>query len=233
MVCLRANRDHTQRLTMASMLTHSYRDSILDTMDGAALAAWSPFASLLTSITDFRAGTVTEASYTGYGTRPAISFGAVANTSPVGGRQKANDALVTFPQNTGAAQDVIAFGVHTASTAGTLRAIGFLDADPPVLGVGNADDSIVAYGHGLQTDQRVFVLAAPGAPIPTGLSENTAYFVLSAGLTADVFQLATTSGGAAVNITAGGAAMFMPYKAVSVATNDIPQFAVGALVFQL
>lgn len=215
------------------MLTHSYRDAVLDAMDGSTLTAWSPFASLLTAITDFRAGGVTEASYTGYGTRPSISFGAASNTTPTGGRQKTNDTTVTFPQNSGSSQDVIAFGVHTAASGGTLRAIGFLDADPPVVGVGNPDDTIVSYGHGLQADQRVLVLAAPGAVIPTGLSENTAYFVLASGLTTDVFKLSTTSGGSAVDITAGGAALFMPYKAVTIATNDTPQFAVGALVFQL
>jgi hypothetical protein len=215
------------------MLTHAYRDSILDSMDGSTLAAWSPFASLITAITDLRAGTVTEASYTGYGTRPAISFGAAANTSPAGGRQKANDSTVTFPQNTGSSQAVIAFGVHTAATGGTLRAIGFLDADPPVIGVANADDTVLSYGHGLQADQRVFVLAAPGAVLPPGLSENTAYFVLASGLTSDVFKLSTTSGGSAVDITAGGAAMFMPYSAITIATNDTPQFAAAALVFQL
>ena len=213
---------------MSLMLTHSYRDSVLDTMDGAALAAWSPFASLITAITDFRAGTVTEASYTGYGTRPAISC-SQSGCMP----SRVNDAVVTFPENTGSPQDVIAFGVHTASTAGTLRAIGFLDADPPLVGVGNPDDTIVAYAHGLEVGQRVLVLAAPGAVIPAGLSENTAYFVLAAGLTSDAFQLSTTSGGSAVNITAGGAALFMPYKAVTVGTNTTPEFAVGALVFQL
>jgi len=125
---------------------------------------------------------------------------------------------------------MIGFGLYTASTAGTLRAIGFLDADPPILGVGNVDDTIDAYAHGLSTDQRVIVLAAPGALLPAGLSENTAYFVLASGLTADVFKLSTTSGGAAVNITAGGAALFMPYTAVTVATNATPEFAIGALV---
>lgn len=215
------------------MLTHSYRDDILNTMDGVALSAWSPFCSLLKAITDMRAGTATEADYTGYGTRPAISFGAAASTTPTGGRQKANDVAVTFPQNTGITQDVIAFGVETASTAGTRRAIGFLDSDPPIIGTADTADLITAYAHGLQTDQRVFVLASPGAVIPTGLTENTAYFVLAAGLTADAFSLSTTSGGAAVNITAGGAAMFIPYKAVTIAANAMPDFAIGTLVFQL
>jgi hypothetical protein len=215
------------------MLTHSMRDSILETADGTALASWTAYCGLIKGITDFRAGTVTEAAYTGYGTRPSISFGAAGNTTPAGGRQKANDVAVTFPQNTGASEDQIAFGLYTAATAGTLRAIGFLDADPPILGVGNVDDTIDAYAHGLSTDQRVFVLAAPGALLPAGLSENTAYFVLAAGLTADVFKLSTTSGGAAVNITAGGAALFMPYTALTVANLATPEFAIGALVWQL
>lgn len=207
------------------MFTTSFRDTVLGTLGG--------YVGLIKTITDFRAGTVTEAAYTGYGTRPAISYGAAGNTTPTGGRQKANSAAVTFPQNTGANEDQIAWGIWSAATAGVLQMIGFLDSDPPVLGTGLTSDLIEAFGHGLQTDQRVFVLAAPGAPIPTGLSENTAYFVLAAGLTADVFALSTTSGGAAVNITAGGAAFFMPYKAQTIATNATPEFAIGALVVQL
>lgn len=219
------------------MFTTSYRDAILDTLEsgGAALSAATHYCGLIKAITDFRAGTVTEAAYTGYGTRPSIGFGAVSNTSPTGGRQRANDTVVTFPQNTGANEDQIAYGIYTAATAGVLRAIGFLDADPPIFGVANdtTTEDIIAPAHGLSTDQRVFVLAAPGAVIPTGLSENTAYFVLAAGLTTDQFRLSATSGGAAINITAKGAALFMPYTAVTVATNATPEFAVGAIVIQI
>ncbi|MDH5315297.1 MAG: hypothetical protein OEW44_02350 [Gemmatimonadota bacterium] len=215
------------------MLTTFYRDAILGTMDGATLTAFTPYVGLLKGITDFRAGTVTEAAYTGYGTRPSCSFGAAGNTTPTGGRQKANDGAVTFPLNTGANEDQIGFGIYDAATAGNLYAIGFLDADPPIMGVGNVDDTITAYAHGLEADQRVFVLAAPGAVIPTGLAENTAYYVLSSGLTADVFKLSTSSGGAAENITVGGASLFMPYKAVTVATGATPEFAIGTLIVQL
>lgn len=215
------------------MLTTSFRDSILGTLDGAALSAWTPYVGLIKSITDWRAGTVVEADYTGYGTRPSCSFGAAADTSPAGGRQIANDALVTQPQNTGASQDVIAFGLYTAATAGTLRAIGLLDTDVPILGTADAADLITAYGHGLVADQRVFVMACPGAVIPTGLSENVAYYVLASGLTADAFKLSTSSGGAAVNITAGGAALFMPYKALTIAGSATPEFAIGTLIVQI
>lgn len=216
------------------MFTTPHRDLVLNVMDGATYTAFTPYCGLITAISNFRTPTVTEASYTGYGTRPSISFGAPTDTSPAGGRQKANDAVVTFPQNTGSAQDMIAYGIYDASTAGNLKMIGFLDADPPILGTGNpTGELITAYAHGLATDQRVFVLAAPGAAIPTGLSENTAYFVLAAGLTADAFALSTTSGGAAVNITAGGASLFMPYTAVTVAASATPEFAVGTIVVQI
>ena len=207
------------------MFTTSFRDTCLGQLGG--------FIGLLTAISDWRAGTVTEASYTGYGTRPAVTWSAAEATSPAGGRQRKNTGAVTFPQNTGSNQDQIAFGVYSASTAGTLHVIGLLDTDPPIFGVGNVDDTIDAYAHGLATDQRVFVLAAPGAVIPTGLSENTAYFVRATGLTADVFTLSTSSGGAAVNVTVGGASLFAPYKAVTVATNATPEFAINALLVQI
>lgn len=214
------------------MFTNTFRDAVLETADGAALSAWTPFASLFTAVTNFRTGGVTEAAYTGYA-RTAISLGVVGNTTPTGGRQKSNDATISFPQNTGTSVDVIAMGVHTLSSGGSLYMIGALDTDPPVFGTGDTGDLITAPNHGLQTDQRVYVLAAPGAPIPAGLSEGTAYFVLATGLTTDAFKLSTTSGGAAVDITASGAALFIPYKAVTIAALATPEFAIGTLKLQL
>lgn len=207
------------------MLTTSFRNTCLGQLGG--------FIGLIKVITDWRAGTVTEAAYTGYGTRPAVTWDTTEDTSPAGGRQVKNSGAVTFPANTGSNEDQIGWGVWSASTGGVLHAIGLLDSDPPIVGVGNVDDTIDAYAHGLSADQRVFVLAAPGAAIPTGLSENTAYFVLASGLTSDVFKLSTTSGGSAVNISAGGAAMFIPYTPRTVAAGSTPQFADDQLVVQI
>lgn len=208
------------------MLTTLKRDAVLGTLGG--------FIGLLKAITDWRAGTVTEAAYTGYGVRPAVAWGAAGNTTPAGGRQVANTGAVAFPQNTGANEDQIGFGVYSANAGGNLEAIGLLDTDVPIVGTAEAaTDLITAYAHGLQTDQRVFVMSAPGAVLPTGLAENTAYFVLAAGLTADAFKLSATSGGAAINITANGAAMFIPYKAVTVAGGATPSFGIGVLIVQV
>ena len=56
-------------------------------------------------------------------------------------------------------------------------------------------------GHGLTVDDVVY-FTTTGA-LPTGLTADTAYYVISAGLTADAFQVSATKGGAAIN-TSGG-----------------------------
>jgi hypothetical protein len=208
------------------MLTTSARDAILNTFD-------SHYVGWLSAITDYRAGTVTELSYAGYA-RAAITFGSPATTSPAGGRQRANSSACTGGQKTDAGSvNAIGWGIYSASTAGTLKWIGLLDSDVPIVGTADTGDLITAPAHGLSTDQRVFVLAAPGAVLPAGLAENTAYFVLASGLTTDAFKLSTTSGGSAVDVTASGAAMFIPYTALAIAQNATPEFASAALVIQI
>src|ERR1035437_4924388 len=206
------------------MDTTARRDAILATTGG--------YLGLIKAITDLRAGTVTEAAYPGYGPRPAIAWGAAADTTPAGGRQIANSGLITFPVSTGADEAEIAWGIYAAATGGAPVEIGFLDAIAPFVGVGAVADTITAVAHGLSTDHRVYVAAAPGAILPAGLAENIAYFVLAAGLTVDVFKLSLTSGGAAIDITTGGAAYFMPYVARTVAGGATPTVAIGAVVSQ-
>lgn len=208
------------------MFTTAGRDALL-------AGTYAPtHVGLIKTITDWRAGTVTEAAYTGYA-RTAITFSAAANTSPAGGRQRANSGAVTFPASSSTNEDQIAFGIWSASSGGTLYFIGLLDDDDPRIGTADTADLITAPAHGLVADQRVFVLPVPGLALPTGLSENTAYFVLASGLTTDAFKLSTTSGGSAVDITASGEALFIPYKARTVANGATPSFADATLIVQL
>lgn len=65
-----------------------------------------------------------------------------------------------------------------------------------------SNDTLEAPGHGFSNTQTVVVWAVPGVALPTGLSEGTVYYVISA--TTDDLALSLTSGGAAVNITAVG-----------------------------
>lgn len=54
--------------------------------------------------------------------------------------------------------------------------------------------------HGLVANQAV-TFSVSGGVLPTGLTAGTTYYVLAAGLAANVFEVATTIGGAAINFT--------------------------------
>lgn len=209
------------------MMTTAERDAIL------ARYATGHYVALLSAITNRRAGTVTELAYTNYA-RQALSLDAAEATTPAGGRQRKNTGAVNFPQNPDADTAAIAYGIFAALSGGSPVLVGSLDDDPPVVGTADeTGDLITAPAHGFVTDQRVFVEAFPGALLPAGLSEDTAYFVLAAGLTADAFALSATSGGAAVNITAKGAAWFISYKSQTIATNATPSIAAGLIRIQI
>ena len=208
------------------MFTTPFRNTVLGTLGG--------YIGLIKAISSFRTPTVTEAAYTGYGTRPGVTWGSTADTSPAGGRQVANSGVINFPANSGSDEAQIAWGVYSAATGGVLQMIGFLDTDPPILGrVTLASPGVVtAHAHGLEANQRVFVLACPGAALPTGFAEDTAYF--AANITTDTFTLSTTTAnGNPVNTSTVGAAFFMPYKAVTVAGGATPSVANGAVVVQI
>ena len=210
------------------MLSTAERDVILGTYD-------SHYVGWFSALADWRGASVTELTYTGYA-RAAVTFGAAANTSPVGGRQRGNSAAATGGQKTDAGTvDAIGWGLYAASTGGVPKWIAMLDSDEPIFGTCTlaSPGVITAYAHGLEVDQRVYVLAAPGAVTPTGITENTAYFVGTVP-DADSFTLSTTiSNGAPVNTTGAGALLWCPYKPLTIAQNATPEFAIGALLIQI
>lgn len=66
--------------------------------------------------------------------------------------------------------------------------------------VDTSTDYITATSHGLSDDDRIMLISSD--TLPAGLSENTMYFVINS--TANTFQVATSSGGSAVDITDTG-----------------------------
>lgn len=129
--------------------------------------------------------------------RQAITWAAAS------GGTRANSAQISIPINAG--QTIQTVGIWDAVSAGNAQ--GFFQIGSTVAGVGTATastDTIASFAHGVTTDDRIFFVAPVGSSLPTGLSATTLYFVRSTGLTADAFTVATTSGGAAVNITADG-----------------------------
>jgi hypothetical protein len=66
-----------------------------------------------------------------------------------------------------------------------------------------ASNTFTASGHGFTEDQKV-VFA--GGTLPQGMADNTIYYVISSGLTANEFAVSGTMGGASLSLsgTAGG-----------------------------
>lgn len=216
------------------MRTTFTSDKILNLYRGTTFTAPAAvYAGLITAITATEAGTVTEASYAGYA-RVAITFGAPG--AALGGRQITNSAAVTFAAKTDAGSvSVIAVGIWDAATVGNLLDIIMLDgADPVAAATVDAgditSDLLVSPAHGLTANQKVKLESFPGSvSLPTGLSEDTVYFVISTGLTVDRFSVSLTQGGAAVNITAQGKCLVHRETDLTVAQNDQVNFAIGTL----
>ena len=82
----------------------------------------------------------------------------------------------------------VEYDYATTSKTGT-----FTDSEVSV-----ANDTITISDHGFQNNDTVRLTST--GTLPTGLSDSTTYYVISA--TKDTFQVSTSAGGSAVNITA-------------------------------
>jgi hypothetical protein len=133
--------------------------------------------------------------------RQAITWAAAS------GGTRANSGQLTIPINAG--QTIVAVGVWDSLTTGNLQ--GYWQMGSTIRGAATvtaSTDVFASFGHGLTTDDRVFVTTIAGESLPTGLAADTLYWVRSTGLTADAFTLSSTQGGASVAITGDGEVAF-------------------------
>lgn len=162
--------------------------------------------------------------------RQAVVWGAASSGT------KANTGALTFDVPAGT------YGFFTywnASTGNTSNFRGYAPFGGSVKGFGEVDstgvtnDTVTSSGHGLTTDDRVMLFNVFSESIPTGLTEGTIYFVLASGLTADVFKVATTSGGSAINITGQGELFFQKVVPEIFGGQGQITAAIGALVLDV
>lgn len=83
--------------------------------------------------------------------------------------------------------------------------------------------------HGLAANDRVFFETVEGLAVPTGLTAGTLYFVIATGLADDIFRVSTSSGGAAVDITAEGQVLWHRVSVLTATLGQILRIAVGDL----
>jgi len=84
------------------------------------------------------------------------------------------------------------------------------------------DPGVVTWpdGHGLEAGSPV-MFTPTGGDLPTGLSPDTAYYVVAAGLTPTTFSVAATPGGAAIETTGAATATSITATAMPAGSTDL------------
>lgn len=161
--------------------------------------------------------------------RQAVTWGAAAS------ELKQNTGALTFDLPSGTYGFLLFFNASTGNT-GNYR--GYAPINGTVQGVGAVDttltnDQILSPGHGLVDGDRVQLFNVFGTSLATGLTEGTVYFVVNSAT--NTFKVSTTSGGAAVDITAlgGGEVYFQKVIPEVYGAQGQLTVAIGALTLDL
>ncbi len=130
------------------------------------------------------------------------------------------------------AGDVVGWGAWDAVSAGNCFQTGFFSTVVGLALVRTADataDDVQSQTHGLAANDRVEFEVVEGLTVPAGLTAGTLYFVIATGLTTDAFRVSTTQGGAAVNITGNGSAIWRKVVVTNFSSAGTFQVAAGDL----
>jgi hypothetical protein len=157
--------------------------------------------------------------------RVAITWGAAATGT------KANTGALTIDVPAGT------YGFVTywnAISGNTNNYLGYAPINGTIKNFGTVDaadvtaNTITSAGHGYVNTDRVIFFNVFAESLPAGITEGAAYFVV--GAATDTFQISTTSGGGAVDIT--GIGEFFSQKVIpeTFAAQGQITLAVGAVV---
>jgi len=208
---------------VSAILTDATKNALLDSAATGSLSQGTPFLGLHTALG--AAGAEVAGGSPAYA-RKAITWNAAAS----GSRDIAAAQTFDVPAGT----TIMAVQLWSASIAGTSRA--WLPAGSSarrafsVDSAGVTNNDLFSPAHGLVADNRVVLWPTIGAGLPTGLAEDTGYWVISAGLTTDSFRVSTTQGGSAVDITAigdGDLQKFTPEVFAAQGTYQVNSFPIS------
>lgn len=165
-------------------------------VDAGRHAALDGLATAVTHVSLHTGDPSTTGANEATGGSPAYARKAVTWAASSGGT-KASSGALTFDVAAGTYSYV---GLWSALTAGTFY--GYYPAGgftPHSATLDAATDVFTSFAHGLANTNQVLVYDVLAAGLPTGFTEGTIYFVVSAAT--DTFQLSATSGGAAITVT--------------------------------
>lgn len=158
--------------------------------------------------------------------RQAVTWGTAS------GGTLANSNTLTFDLPAGTYGWLTFFN---ASTGNTNNYRGYAPLNGSTSGFAAVDttltnDQFLSPGHGLSDTDRVQLFNTFAGSIPTGITEGTLYYVVNSAT--NTFKVSTTSGGAAVDITAlgGGEVYFQKVIPEAFAGQGQLTIAIGAIV---
>lgn len=197
-----------------------------------AVAGTITHVGVLGSVTD--PGTSTN--FTGTettGGSPAYARAAVTWAASASGLD-ANSNAMTIDVPAGTYAFLLLMNASTGNTSnyrgyipfgGASALKGFFSVDATL-----TNDVLFSRGHGMADGDRVMLFNVFAETLPTGVAEGTVYFVVNS--TTDSFKVSTTSGGAAVDITAlgGGEGFWQRVVPEVFASQGQITIAAGALV---
>lgn len=153
--------------------------------------------------------------------RQTIAFGAAS------GGTASNSAQEEWDLTGVTSGEVLFVGLFDALTVGNFLWSVPLGGTPFTFTLATSTEVATSYDHTLADDDRVVVAAAPGSALPTGLSEDTVYWVVSTGT--DVFGMSATQGGAEVATTVDGEGIAFLVDAKAFNSGDTFRIAAGDL----
>ncbi len=151
--------------------------------------------------------------------------------APSGGVTQNTNAIV-FPAATGDWGIINSFAVLDNTSGGNFLFWGWLSTFNMPFTAANAGDVFTAYAHGLINDDQVVFQNYPGdTNLPTGITGDTLYYVISS--TTNTFQVSTTQGGSAVTLSSNGEGIVLKVVPRTILNGDTANFAVGSLTLAL
>lgn len=209
------------------------KNLMLEAMD-EALATGIDFIGVFQSSADPGTGT-NHAGTEATGGSPAYARVGVVWGAAASG-QKANTGALTFDVPAGTYH---AFGLFNANTGNSGTFLGYVPfgGSSAIKGFAASDvianDKFFSGAHGLSNGDRVacYNVFAESLPTGTGLTEGALLYVV--GSTTDTFQLSTTLGGSAIDITVPGEFYWQRFVPETFASQGQITVAIGALVLDL
>jgi len=140
-----------------------------------------------------------------------------------------NSADITFNVLTGPIGEIV--GWATFDGGGTIRWAQDAGDLPVAASVAASNDTFTRASHGFANNQLMRVFALEGLALPGGVSEDTTYHVIN--VTTDTWQLSTSSGGSAIDITSDGCLNVRRWFGRSFTTDEQPVIPAGLLKFNV